>query len=137
MSSSTQRGLESAAALVGDRWALLIAAALLDGPLRFSELQERVAGIAPNILTQRLRSLAADGLVIARPYSDRPPRVGYELSARGRALGPALDALADWGGDGSGGASLHGVCGGALERRWHCPTCDVDVDDADRDIDYV
>ena len=47
--------LADALAAVGDRWTLLLVAALLDGPRRFGELQEEVAGIAPNVLTQRLR----------------------------------------------------------------------------------
>ncbi|HEV3055562.1 MAG TPA: helix-turn-helix domain-containing protein, partial [Solirubrobacteraceae bacterium] len=69
--------LADALATVGDRWTLLIVAALLDGPRRFGELQAQVEGIAPNVLTQRLRQLERNTLVIARPYSERPPRFEY------------------------------------------------------------
>src|SRR5262245_14073869 len=78
-----QSALADALATVGDRWTLLLVAALLDGPRRFGELQEEVAGIAPNVLTQRLRQLERNALVVARPYSERPPRFVYELSAAG------------------------------------------------------
>ena len=50
---------------VGDRWTLLLVEALLDGPRRFGDLQEHVRGIAPNVLTQRLRRLEGEGLVLA------------------------------------------------------------------------
>src|SRR3954452_6345194 len=75
---------------VGDRWTLLIVEALLDGPRRFGGLLESVQGIAPNILTQRLRHLEREAVVVSRPYSERPPRMTYELSAAGAELAGAL-----------------------------------------------
>jgi len=87
---------------VGDRWTLLLIAALLPGPLRFNELAEQVGGIAPNILTQRLRHLEREALVVARPYSQRPRRYAYELTESGRDLADALRLLADWGARQSG-----------------------------------
>src|SRR5213083_3403541 len=89
--------LADALAAVGDRWTLLLVAALLDGPRRFGELQDEVQGIAPNVLTQRLRQLERNTLVVARPYSERPPRFVYELSTSGRELAGALRLLAGWG----------------------------------------
>ena len=84
--------LERAVASVGDRWSLLLVSALLDGPLRFGELAEAVPGVAPNILTRRLRHLEHEGLVVATPYSRRPLRVTYELTGTGRDLpfGPII-----------------------------------------------
>src|ERR671938_566940 len=82
---------------VGDRWTLLVVEALLDGPRRFGDLEEELAGIAPNVLTQRLRRLEGEGLVLGEPYSERPPRFIYELTASGRELAGALRLLADWG----------------------------------------
>src|SRR5437588_1952278 len=73
--------LSEALAIVGDRWTLLVVAALLDGPRRFGELQAEIASIAPNVLSQRLRHLEQNGLLVARPYSQRPPRFAYELTA--------------------------------------------------------
>ena len=89
--------LDVALAALGDRWSLLVVAALLDGPRRFGELQEAVAGIAPNVLTARLRSLEAHGVLVAEPYSHRPLRYRYELTARGEELAEPLRLLAAWG----------------------------------------
>jgi DNA-binding HxlR family transcriptional regulator len=89
--------LDRALAALGDRWSLLIVAALLDGPRRFGELQEAVAGIAPNILSARLKALEEHGILVAEPYSHRPLRYRYELTARGEALAEPLRLLAAWG----------------------------------------
>ena len=135
MESSARRdpdadALAEAAAAVGDRWTLLVIAALLDGPRRFGELQEEVQGIAPNILTQRLRALERDGLLVARPYSERPARFVYELTAGGRDLSAVLRMLAGWGARHAGGtAPRHAVCGTPMEARWWCPTCEQPVSD--------
>jgi DNA-binding HxlR family transcriptional regulator len=120
---------------VGDRWSLLLVDALLDGPRRFNELQEAVAGIAPNILTDRLRRLEREGVLLARPYSERPPRLEYGLTSAGRDLAGALRLLADWGGRRSDHADplRHSLCGTPLEARWYCPTCTVLVDDSAAD----
>jgi DNA-binding HxlR family transcriptional regulator len=123
--------LADALAAVGDRWTLLVIAALLDAPRRFGELQEEVEGIAPNVLTQRLRQLERNALIVARPYSDRPPRVVYELSAAGRELAGALRHLAGWGARNveGGSAPRHSACGTPMEARWWCPTCERPVSD--------
>ena len=127
-----QTALEEAVSRVGDRWTLLVIDALMGGPRRFGQLQDAVMGIAPNILSQRLKALEQDGLVVGRPYSTRPPRVAYELSAAGRDLAGALRLLAHWGARGSAEAALrHEACGTPLEARWYCPTCARTVDDRD------
>lgn len=130
--------LADALATVGDRWTLLTVAALLDGPKRFGELRAELDGIAPNILTQRLRALERNALVIARPYSDRPPRFVYELSAAGRELAGALRLLAGWGARNAEAPSVphHAVCGSPLETRWWCPVCEraVDADEEDEEL---
>ena len=121
--------LAAALERVGDRWSLLIVEALLSGPLRFTELRTGVAGIAPNILTERLRRLEIDGLLRSSPYSRRPLRLEYALTADGRDLAGVLHLLADWGARrglaaGEDHVALHhAACGTALEARWYCPTC--------------
>src|SRR5574340_759606 len=80
----------------GDRWSLLLVEALLFGPRRFTELRAGVGGIAPNILSDRLRRLEADGLLHSNPYSRRPLRLEYALTADGRDLAGVLHLLADW-----------------------------------------
>src|SRR5436305_2551515 len=59
--------LAESLARVGDRWTLLLVAALLEGPKRFGDLQQELPDIAPNVLTQRLRQLARNALILARP----------------------------------------------------------------------
>jgi DNA-binding HxlR family transcriptional regulator len=131
--------LADALAQVGDRWTLLAIAALLEGPKRFNELQEELRGIAPNVLSARLKALTEHALIVARPYSDRPPRFVYELSDSGRELGGALRLLADWGARSAGGGEplRHSVCGTALEARWWCPACEQTVDDPDAEDEVV
>jgi DNA-binding HxlR family transcriptional regulator len=124
--------LADALARVGDRWTLLVVAALLEGPMRFNDLQDALEGIAPNVLSARLKALAEEALVVAQPYSERPPRFAYELSESGRELAGALRLLADWGARSAGAEPYrHEACGTALDARWYCPACEVVVDDPD------
>ena len=130
--------LGEALAAVGDRWTLLLVEALLDGSRRFGELEAAVEGIAPNILTQRLRRLEQEGLVVAHPYSERPRRFVYELTEAGRELAGALRLLSQWGARHSDAEPVrHGVCGTALEARWYCPTCGETVEDPGEDVHHV
>jgi DNA-binding HxlR family transcriptional regulator len=123
--------LAQALARVGDRWTLLVVEALLPGPRRFNDLLDQVSGIAPNILSERLKRLERDALVVARRYSDRPPRSDYQLTAVGKELAGALRLLAHWGTRHADPtqAPRHQACDTALEVRWYCPTCDHLVDD--------
>ena len=89
--------LAEALARVGDRWTLLVVEALLNGPRRFNDLLDQLPGIAANILSDRLKRLEREGLLVARPYSERPPRSAYNLTAEGKELAGALRLLAYWG----------------------------------------
>ncbi|MEX0832441.1 MAG: helix-turn-helix domain-containing protein [Actinomycetota bacterium] len=122
--------LRDALAAVGDRWTLLVVEALLDGPRRFNGLLSSVPGIASNILSQRLRHLEKQGLVVAAPYSTRPTRFTYELTQAGRELAGALRLLTDWGSRRAGEAEPpRHSCGTPLEASWYCRTCETAVDD--------
>ena len=132
--------LEKALARVGDRWTLLVVAALLRGPRRFGELQADVAGIAPNILSARLKRLERDGVIVARPYSSRPLRLVYEVTEDGRELSDALRLLEGWGARRPDQADpiRHEACGTPLETRWYCPTCLAVIEDEEEtDLDFV
>ena len=124
--------LAAAVELIGDRWTLLLVDALLDGPRRFNDLLDAMPGIAPNILSSRLKHLEREAVVLATPYTRRPPRFAYELTAAGRDLAGALRLLGQWGarhvGDHAEGPR-HAACGTALETRWWCPTCARVVED--------
>jgi len=129
---AAETGLEAALDRVGDRWSLLVVDALLEGPRRFGELREALSGIAANILTDRLRRLERERILVSTPYSTRPPRMEYTLTGDGRDLASALRLLADWGSRRTGGEPLrHDRCGTPVEARWFCPTCGVAVTDAE------
>jgi DNA-binding HxlR family transcriptional regulator len=133
-------GLEAAVARVGDRWALLIVDALLEGPRRWKDLVEALPGVAPNVLSARLRHLEQDGLIVSEPYSVRPVRREYRVSAEGKELAGALSLLASWGARGRGeGAAVarHASCGAALEPRWYCPTCDEWAEPAEEAVTWL
>lgn len=84
--------------LIGERWTTLILRDLLqEGPRRFHDLQTSLAGVAPNTLSARLKSMEADGLIVGRLYSEHPPRMEYHLTDKGRSLAPILKALREWG----------------------------------------
>jgi len=130
-------GLDRALGRVGDRWSFLIVEALLDGPRRFNDLVAAVPGIAPNILTDRLRRLEREGVLVGRRYSERPPRLNYALTEDGLELAGVLRLLAVWGATGAEGGTghvaseglRHLACGSTLEARWYCPTCAQTVDE--------
>jgi DNA-binding HxlR family transcriptional regulator len=81
---------------VGDRWALLIVRDLLSGPKRFTDLSDRLGGITPKMLTQRLRELESNGLVVADRQTGRR-QVWYSLTPVGADLAPVIEELVLWG----------------------------------------
>ena len=84
--------------LIGERWTiLLLRDLLLQGPRRFQDFQASLPGVAPNILSARLKALEDSGLVKRQLYSERPPRVEYLLTDKGKSLGPIVKAMRDWG----------------------------------------
>src|SRR4249919_2075953 len=114
--------LAEALARVGDRWTLLVVEALLGGPQRFNDLLDQIRGIAASILSERLKRLEREGLLIARPYSERPPRVAYQLTSEGQELAGALRLLAYWAAGHADPtlAPRHPACGTPIEARWYC-----------------
>ena len=83
--------------LVGDRWTLLLVRDLLGGTRRFQDLEASLPGIAPNILSDRLKLMEEHSLVTRSFYSDHPPRAEYSLTDKGKELGTVVGALAAWG----------------------------------------
>ncbi|HEY0817000.1 MAG TPA: helix-turn-helix domain-containing protein [Pseudonocardia sp.] len=83
--------------IVFSRWTTPILWSLNEyGRHRFVELERRITTITPKVLTQRLRQLERDGLVVRTYHPEVPPRVEYEISALGRSLAPLFAALAEW-----------------------------------------
>lgn len=85
-----------AARLLGDTWTLLIVYHLSDGARRFSQLED-ATGMSPRVLAGRLRELEGQGMLTRTQYPEIPPRVEYELTDKGRATLPSLEALRAFG----------------------------------------
>lgn len=86
-------------ALIGSKWKLLIVRNLRARPWRFNELRKDLEGISQKVLTDSLRSLEEDGIVIRTVYPEVPPRVEYSLSELGEAMSPILNAMEHFGRD--------------------------------------
>jgi DNA-binding HxlR family transcriptional regulator len=83
--------------VLGDKWTLLVVRDIMRGKRRYAEFLESPEGIPTNILAERLKRLAARGIVRARRYSLHPPRVEYSLTAKGEDLRPVMRAMVEWG----------------------------------------
>lgn len=81
---------------IGDKWTVLVVLLLADGPVRFTELRERIGGVAPKVLTQTLRRLERDGILDRTVYAEVPPRVEYKLTKVGQSLIEPIKILSDW-----------------------------------------
>jgi len=119
--------------VIGDRWTLLVVRDLLRGTQRFQDLLGSLPGIAPNILSARLKLMEEHGLIRRRLYSDHPPRAEYALSDRGRELGMVVGALAAWGGRHVHREAqlVHAGCGRPVSVGYYCPDCEEGVRGAD------
>jgi DNA-binding HxlR family transcriptional regulator len=82
--------------LIGRRWTGAILRALLGGAERFSDIEAAIPGLTARMLSERLKELEAEGIVVRRVIPQTPVRVEYHLSEKGRALGGVLDAVAAW-----------------------------------------
>lgn len=83
--------------LIGSKWKLLIIRNLLVRPWRFNELHKSLDGISQKVLTDSLRAMEQDGLVLRTAYAEVPPRVEYSLTELGESLRPILMAMQQWG----------------------------------------
>lgn len=114
--------------IVGDPWTLLIIRDAFMGVRRFEQWQERL-GVARNVLASRLKTLVANGVMDARPYSTRPPRKEYVLTKKGRDLYPVLMTMLTWGERyvhpeaELAPAFRHTACGQGFKARIHCESC--------------
>jgi DNA-binding HxlR family transcriptional regulator len=81
---------------LSDKWVSLVVAALSTGPMRYSDLSRRIAGVSPKMLTQTLRTLERDGILTREVTPSVPVRVDYELTPLGGSLAVLLTAVKDW-----------------------------------------
>ncbi|NRA29431.1 MAG: helix-turn-helix transcriptional regulator [Parvularculaceae bacterium] len=89
--------VEAALEIIGGKWKGVVLFHLLEGTMRFNELNRAVGGVTQRVLTKQLRELEEDGLVAREVYPVVPPKVEYSLTAKGRSLEPILIALRQWG----------------------------------------
>jgi DNA-binding HxlR family transcriptional regulator len=85
------------AEIIGAKWTALILHDLSEGPRRFSELEHSCSGISPRTLSERLRWLEQESIVVRRSYNETPPRVEYELTGKGEALLPIIAEMRRYG----------------------------------------
>jgi DNA-binding HxlR family transcriptional regulator len=82
--------------IIGERWTILVLRDIFLGTRRFEDLQRHL-GVARNILQVRLERLVDHGILVKRPYQDRPVRSEYRLTEKGADLWPVLVSLLKWG----------------------------------------
>lgn len=81
---------------IADKWTVLIVGRLATSKRRFGELRREICGISPKVLTQKLRELERDGIIVRRVYASVPPKVEYRLTPLGGTLIELLDAIRIW-----------------------------------------
>jgi DNA-binding HxlR family transcriptional regulator len=119
--------------LVGDRWTILLVRELSLGSTRFDQLLTQT-GATPQMLTSRLRRLEADGMIVREPYSQRPLRHEYRLTAKGRDFIPVLFAFRAFGekwckaeAEPMAVRTFHRECGGEVGLDGECTACHAQV----------
>ncbi len=96
---ATSCAVAACAEIIGAKWTALLVHDLSEGPRRFSQLERSCVGISPRTLSERLRVLEDEGIVARHSYPESPPRVEYELTQKGEALLPIIDAMREFGHD--------------------------------------
>lgn len=81
---------------IADKWTVLIVGSLQDKTKRFGELRREIGGVSQKMLTQTLRGLERDGIVVRKVYASVPPKVEYSLTDLGQTLVPILEAIGHW-----------------------------------------
>lgn len=83
--------------LIGGKWKTIILYSLLSGTRRFGEIAVRIPDISRKVLTEQLKELESDGLILREQYKEIPPRVEYSLTELGKSLSPVFRELEIWG----------------------------------------
>ena len=83
--------------IIGSKWTAVLVHDLSEGARRFSDLERALPGISPRTLSERLRALEQEGIVVRRSYAESPPRVEYELTDKGKAILPIIEAMRRFG----------------------------------------
>ncbi|KXF76746.1 transcriptional regulator [Paramesorhizobium deserti] len=89
--------VEAAISLIDGKWKCVVLFHLLGGTMRFNEIRRQIPDVTQRMLTNQLRELEEDGLIVRKVYAEVPPKVEYSLSPLGRSIEPILLALKEWG----------------------------------------
>lgn len=89
--------VRSSVSILGDKWTPLLILSLIEGPRKFSELENELSGISPRTLSQRLECLADAKVLSKNQYQNSPARFEYQLSDKGRDLYAIIKSMNEWG----------------------------------------
>ncbi|MDF2616363.1 MAG: ytcD 1 [Sedimentibacter sp.] len=112
--------------IIGDKWSLLILHQLLIGRETYKEIQDGLEGIPTNLLSERLKSMETDELILRELYQSHPPRYKYTLTHKGFDLVDVFNSLMMWGEKNLNKCYkqvVHKNCGGKVEHRYYCTEC--------------
>lgn len=87
---------ESAFSFLGKRWNGLIIQTLMSGPKRFKDISNLIPSMSDKMLSERMKDLECEGILVRHVYPETPVRIEYELTEKGRALRPAMEQIQHW-----------------------------------------
>jgi len=120
--------------IIGDKWTLLILRQLMMGRDTYTEIQQGLEGIPSNLLSDRLKSLIEDDLIVANLYQAHPPRYRYQLTKSGMDLSDVFNSIILWGERNLKKCHkklTHSECGHKIELTYYCPECDKYINNND------
>lgn len=123
--------------LIGDKWTLLILHTIQSGKHTYKDLQEALVGIPTNLLSNRLKDLEKDGLLVCSLYQEHPPRYQYELSECGKELNDLYNVIAIWGEKNLSVCEkkvTHKKCQHKVKVMYYCEHCDTYIDSNEVEI---
>jgi len=123
--------------IIGDKWTLLILRQLMIGHITYKEIQENLEGIPSNLLSDRLKCLETEGLIISELYSMHPPRYQYLLTESGKELDDVFNSIILWGEKHLKKCCkqlAHSECGHQIELQYYCPHCQKPISREDIQI---
>ncbi|GIO83699.1 HxlR family transcriptional regulator [Paenibacillus faecis] len=87
---------ESAFVILGKRWNGLIIHTLMSGPKRFKDISNGIPAMSDKMLSERMKDLENEGIVVRHVYPETPVRIEYELTEKGKALSPVMEQVQHW-----------------------------------------
>lgn len=123
--------------IIGDKWSLLILHRILLGFETYKEIQDGLEGIPTNLLSERLKTMEGDELIIRDLYQTHPPRYKYKLTEKGMDLVDVFNSLMLWGEKHLNKCYkklVHKNCSGRIEHKYYCPDCNKNVDSSELEV---